>query len=76
MLSSLNLAFFQMRVQEVLGIDGDWLARGGGGINVLFVEDLNQLQSINGNPVLQRVETTAIVYKPEYWPLSSFLNKL
>ena len=46
MVSSLNLAYIHMRLEELFGAS-DWF----GGRNVLFVGDLLHLQPVNGSPV-------------------------
>ena len=51
MVSSLNLTYVHMRMQEIFGED-HWF----GGKNVLFVGDLLQLQPVNGNPVFEKNE--------------------
>ena len=48
MVSSLNLAYIHMRLEELFGAN-DWF----GGRNVLFVGDLLQLQPVNGSPVFE-----------------------
>ena len=58
MVSSLNLTYVHMRMQEIFGED-HWF----GGKNVLFVGDLLQLQPVNGNPVFEKMSRAAIVHK-------------
>ena len=48
MVSSLNLAYINMRLEELFG-SSDWFRRR----NVVFVGDLLQLQPVNGSPVAQ-----------------------
>ena len=55
MVSSLNLTYINMRLQEVFGEHG-WF----GGKNVLFVGDLLQLQPVNGNPVFETISNKAL----------------
>ena len=50
MISSLNLTYIHLRLQELFGGE-DWF----GGINLLFVGDLLQLQPVNGNPVFEKM---------------------
>ena len=50
MLSSLNLAYIHLRLEEVFGGD-TWF----GSVNVLFVGDLLQLPPVNGRPVFKKV---------------------
>ena len=49
MVSSLNLAYMHLRLEELFGRH-DWF----GGRNVLFVGDLLQLQPVNGSPVFEK----------------------
>ena len=58
MVSSLNITYVHLRLQEIFGGD-DWF----GGINVLFVGDLLQLQPVNGNPVFQKMTKSTVVNK-------------
>ena len=55
MVSSLNLAYIHMRLQEVFG-GHTWF----GGKNVLFVGDLLQLQPVNGSPVFEQINRKTI----------------
>ena len=50
MVSSLNLAYLHLRLEELFGSD-EWF----GGKNILFVGDILQLQPVNGSPVFERV---------------------
>ena len=50
MLSSLNLAYIHLRLEELFGGD-QWF----GGSNVLFVGDILQLPPVNGSHVFQNV---------------------
>ena len=50
MVSSLNLAYIHMRLEELFGAS-EWF----GGRNVLFVGDLLQLQPVNGSPVFEMI---------------------
>ena len=58
MLSSLNLAYIHLRLEEVFGGD-TWF----GSVNVLFVGDLLQLPPVNGRPVFEKVVRKAILAK-------------
>ena len=50
MVSSLNLAYIHMRLEELFG-EGEWF----GSRNLLFVGDLLQLQPVSGSPVFEKV---------------------
>ena len=50
MLSSLNLAYIHLRLEELFGGD-QWF----GGANVIFVGDILQLPPVNGSHVFQNV---------------------
>ena len=56
MLSSLNLAYIHLRLEEVFGGD-TWF----GSVNVLFVGDLLQLPPVNGRPLFEKVVRKAIL---------------
>ena len=56
MLSSLNLAYIHLRLEEVFGGD-TWF----GSVNVLIVGDLLQLPPVNGRPVFEKVVRKAIL---------------
>ena len=56
MLSSLNLAYMHLRLDEVFS-GNDWF----GSMNVLFVGDLLQLPPVNGAPVFEQLHTKAIL---------------
>ena len=58
MVSSLNLTYVHLRMQELFGGD-EWF----GGKNVLFVGDLLQLQPVNGNPVFEKMTKSTLVHK-------------
>ena len=58
MVSSLNLAYIHMRLEELFG-GGEWF----GSRNVLFVGDLLQLQPVSGNPVFERIATKSLLFK-------------
>ena len=58
MVSSLNLTYIHLRLQELFGGD-DWF----GGRNVLFVGDLLQLQPVNGSPVFEKMSKSTILHK-------------
>ena len=55
MVSSLNLAYLHLRLEELFGSD-EWF----GGKNMLFVGDILQLQPVNGNPVFERIAQRSI----------------
>ena len=57
MLSSLNLAYIHLRLEEVFGGD-TWF----GSVNVLFVGDLLQFPPVNGRPVFEKVVRKAIFW--------------
>ena len=56
--SSLNLAYMHLRLEELFG-GHDWF----GGRNVLFVGDLLQLQPVNGSPVFEKITKTSLCLK-------------
>ena len=56
MVSSLNLAYIHMRLEELFG-GGEWF----GSKNMLFVGDLLQLQPVSGNPVFEKVSTKSLL---------------
>ena len=56
MVSSLNLAYIHMRLEELFR-GGEWF----GSKNVLFVGDLFQLQPVSGNPVFDKVSTKSLL---------------
>lgn len=58
MVSSLNLAFVHLRLEELFGGD-EWF----GGKNVLFVGDLLQLQPVNGNPVFESINKKTLCHR-------------
>ena len=58
MVSSLNLAYMDLRLEELFG-SKDWF----GSKNMLFVGDL-QLQPVNGHPVFEKI-TAAQVFDQE-----------
>ena len=58
MVSSLNLAYIHMRLEELFG-DGEWFRSR----NMLFVGDLLQLQPVSGSPVFEKVSTKSLLYQ-------------
>ena len=58
MVSSLNLAYIHMRLNDIFESD-DWF----GGKNVLFVGDILQLPPVNGNPVFEKVPQTTLKFR-------------
>ena len=58
MVSSLNLAYIHLRLDEIFAKD-EWF----GGMNVLFVGDILQLPPVNGGPVSQRICNKSITNK-------------
>ena len=50
MVSSLNLAYIHLRLEELFGGD-EWF----GSINMLFVGDILQLQPVNGSAVFENI---------------------
>ena len=58
MVSSLNLVYVHMRLDELFGCDS-WF----GGKSVLFFGDLLQLEPVNGNPIFESVSRKSIMYK-------------
>ena len=57
MLSSLNLTYIHLRLEDVFGGD-TWF----GSVNVLFVGDLLQLPPVNGRPVFEKVIRKSILF--------------
>ena len=55
MVSSLNLAYLHLTLEELFGSD-KWF----GGKNILFVGDILQLQPVNGSPVFERVSQKSL----------------
>ena len=55
MVSSLNLAYIHLRLDEIFAKD-EWF----GGVNVLFVGDILQLQPVNGAAVFEKVNNRSI----------------
>ena len=58
MVSSLNLVYMYLRLEELFG-GHDWF----GGRNVLFVGDLLQLQPVNGSPVFEKISRKSVCHK-------------
>ena len=58
MMSSLNLIYIHLRLDELFGGD-DWFASK----NMLFVGDLLQLQPANGNPIYERITQKSLAAK-------------
>ena len=58
MVSSLNLAYIHLRLEELFG-GNDWF----GSRNMLLVGDLLQLQPVNGSPVFERITNKTLSYK-------------
>ena len=56
MVSSLNLAYIHMRLEELFG-GSEWF----GSRNMLFVGDLLQLPPVNGGPVFDKVSTKSLL---------------
>ena len=61
MVSSLNLAYMHLRLEELFG-GHDWF----GGRNVLFVGDLLQLQPVNGSPEFEKITKKSLCPKLGY----------
>ena len=57
MVSSLNLAYMDLRLEELFG-SKDWF----GSKNMLFVGDL-QLQPVNGHPVFEKITQMSLQHK-------------
>ena len=57
MVSSLNLAYIHLRLEELFG-SNDWF----GSKNMLFVGDL-QLQPVNGHPVFEKITQKSLQHK-------------
>ena len=58
MVSSLNLAYIHLRLDEIFAKD-EWF----GGVNVLFVGDILQLPQVNGGAVFERISNKSITNK-------------
>ena len=58
MVSSLNLAFMHLRLEELFGGD-EWF----GNRNMLFVGDILQLQPVSGNPVFEKITQKSLLHK-------------
>ena len=58
MVSSLNLAYIHLRLQELFGGD-EWF----GGRNILFVGDLLQLPPVNGAPIFECLSQKIVQYR-------------
>ena len=58
MVSSLNLAYLHLRLEELFGSD-EWF----GGKNILFVGDILQLQPVNGNPVFETISQKSLTLR-------------
>ena len=56
MVSSINLAFVHMRLEELFG-SNEWF----GSKNMLFVGDLLQLPPVHGSPVFEKVATKSVL---------------
>ena len=60
MVSSLNLAYIHLRLDELFGGNDRFGSR-----NMIFVGDL-QLKPVNGNPVFERITNKTLLYKLGY----------
>ena len=58
MVSSLNLAYMHLRLEEMFG-GNDWF----GSKNVMFVGDLLLLPPVSGNPVFDKMTTKSLLLK-------------
>ena len=58
MVSSLNLAYMHLRLEELFGGD-EWF----GSQNMLFVGDLLQLQPVGGSPVFERIAIKSLLFQ-------------
>ena len=56
MVSSLNLAYVHMRLEELFS-ENEWF----GSRNMLFVGDLLQLPPVAGSPVFEKVSTKSLL---------------
>ena len=61
MVSSLNLAYMHLRLEELFGGHDCF-----GGRNMLFVGDLLQLQPVNGCPVFEKISKKSLCLKLGY----------
>ena len=58
MVSSLNLSYMHLRVEELFG-GNEWF----GSMNVLFVGDLLQLQPVSGTPVFEKISNKSLLFQ-------------
>ncbi len=58
MMSSLNLTYIHLRLDEIYGGD-EWF----GGKNVLFVGDILQLPPVNGTPVFRNIPSKILLMR-------------
>ena len=58
MVSSLNLAYMHLRLEELFG-GNEWF----GARSMLFVGDILQLQPVNGTPIFEKVSQKSLSYK-------------
>ena len=58
MVSSLNLAYMHLRLEELCGTN-EWF----GSKNMLFVGDLLQLPPVNGNNVFEKITKKSLSFK-------------
>ena len=58
MVSSLNLAYMHMRLEELFG-EGEWF----GSRNMMFVGDLLQLPPVSGSPVFEKISAKALLFQ-------------
>ena len=56
MVSSLNLAYMHLRLEELFG-GNEWF----GARNMLFVGDILQLQPVNGTPVFEKITQKSVL---------------
>ena len=58
MVSSLNLAYMHMRLEELFG-EGEWF----GSRNMMFAGDLLQLPPVSGTPVFEKISAKALLFQ-------------
>ena len=56
MVSSLNLAYMHLRLEELFG-GNEWFGAG----NMLFVGDILQLQPVNGTPIFEKLPKISVL---------------
>ena len=71
MVSSLNLAYIHLRLEELFGGD-EWF----GSTNMLFVGDILQLQPVNGSAVFENITKKTLLLKLKSIRVQMTLRKI